>query len=271
MMKDFDGRVAVITGGASGIGMGLASKLVDEGMKIVLADIESDALEKAAETLRAKGAEVIGVQCDVSDRSQVEALAITAYEHFGNVHFLANNAGVVARHKAWESPEDWDWVLGIDLMGVIYGVQSFVPRMLASGEDGHVLNTASTAGLLAFPGIASYNVSKRGVVALSETLHHEFKKTALSVSVLCPGMVDTNIGTSERNREGIDFQPNPEQFVVRDGNENLTPDEVAEIVIDEIRQGIFWILPHKHYGQQALEQANRRISGEGPVMPYIDR
>ena len=116
-MDDFDGRVAVITGGASGIGLGLASKLADEGMKIVLADIETDALEKAAEMLRSKGSEVIGVQCDVSDRSQVEALAITAYEHFGNVHFLANNAGVVSRHKAWESPEDWDWVIGIDLMG----------------------------------------------------------------------------------------------------------------------------------------------------------
>ena len=122
------------------------------------------------------GADVLGVQCDVSDKAQVEALAITAYEHFGNVHFLANNAGVVSRHKAWEGPDDWDWVLGIDLMGVIYGVQSFVPRMLASGEPGHIMNTASTAGLLAFPGIASYNVAKRGVVALSETLHHEFAK-----------------------------------------------------------------------------------------------
>lgn len=270
-MNDFDGRVAVITGGASGIGLGLASKLADEGMKIVLADIETDALEKAAEQIRSKGSEVIGFQCDVSDRSQVEALAIAAYEHFGNVHFLANNAGVVARHKAMESPEDWDWVLGINLMGVIYGVQSFVPRMLASGESGHVMNTASTAGLLAFPGIASYNVSKRGVVALSETLHHEFKNTPLSVSVLCPGMVDTKIGTSERNREGIEYQPDPNQFLVKDGKENLTPDEVAEIIVDEIRQGIFWILPHKHYGEQALEQARRRVSGEGPVIPFVDR
>tara|TARA_B100000686_G_scaffold334745_1_gene402418 strand:- start:1713 stop:2528 length:816 start_codon:yes stop_codon:yes gene_type:complete len=271
MMDDFTGGVAVITGGASGIGFGLASKLVDEGMRIVIADIETAALEKAAEGLRAKGADVLAVQCDVSDRSEVEALAINAYEHFGNVNFLANNAGVVSRHKAWDAPDDWDWVLGIDLMGVVYGVQSFVPRMLASGEPGHVLNTASTAGLLAFPGIASYNVAKRGVVALSETLHHEFKGSALSVSVLCPGMVDTNIGTSERNREGVDFQPHPEKFVVSDANENLTPDEVAEIVVDEIRQGIFWILPHKHYGNQALEQANRRISGGGPVLPHIDR
>ena len=133
-MFDFNGRVAVITGGASGIGLGLASKLASEGMKIVLADIETSALEKAAESLRSSGADVLGIQCDVSDKAQVEALAIAAYEHFGNVHFLANNAGVVSRHKAWEGPDDWDWVLGIDLMGVIYGVQSFVPRMLASVE-----------------------------------------------------------------------------------------------------------------------------------------
>ena len=133
-MFDFNDRVAVITGGASGIGLGLASKLADEGMKIVLADIESAALERASDSLRSSGADVLGVQCDVSDKAQVEALAITAYEHYGNVHFLANNAGVVSRHKAWEGPDDWDWVLGIDLMGVIYGVQSFVPRMLASGE-----------------------------------------------------------------------------------------------------------------------------------------
>ena len=270
-MFDFNDRVAVITGGASGIGLGLASKLADEGMKIVLADIESGALERASESLRSSGADVLGVQCDVSDKAQVEALAITAYEHFGNVHFLANNAGVVSRHKAWEAPDDWDWVLGIDLMGVIYDVQSFVPRMLARGEPGHIMNTASTAGLLAFPGIASYNVAKRGVVALSETLHHEFTKTALYVSVLCPGIVDTNIGTSERNREGIEYKPEPDKFLPSEGKENLTPDEVAEIIIDEIRQDIFWILPHKHYGQQALEQANRRISGGTPVMPHIER
>jgi len=270
-MFDFNNRVAVITGGASGIGLGLASKLAKEGMRIVLADIESSALERACDSLRSSGADVLGVQCDVSDRAQVEALAITAYEHFGNVHFLANNAGVVSRHKAWEAPDDWDWVLGIDLMGVIYGVQSFVPRMLASGEPGHIMNTASTAGLLAFPGIASYNVAKRGVVALSETLHHEFAKTALSVSVLCPGIVDTNIGTSERNREGIEYKPEPDKFLPSEGKENLTPDEVANIIVDEIRQDIFWILPHKHYGEQALEQANRRISGGTPVMPHIER
>ena len=270
-MFDFNGRVAVITGGASGIGLGLASKLASEDMKIVLADIETSALEKAAESLRSSGADVLGIQCDVSDKAQVEALAIAAYEHFGNVHFLANNAGVVSRHKAWEGPDDWDWVLGIDLMGVIYGVQSFVPRMLASGEPGHILNTASTAGLLAFPGIASYNVAKRGVVALSETLYHEFQKTELSVSVLCPGIVDTKIGTSERNREGFDYKPEPDKFLPSEGKENLSPDEVADIVVDEIRQGIFWILPHKHYGEQALDQAKRRVSGGGPVMPHIER
>ena len=269
-MKDFSDGTAVITGGASGIGLGLAHRLADEGMTIILVDIEMEALQSAVDELVAKGAVAHGRICDVSDRNQVEGLAEEIFEEFGAVHFLANNAGVVARHESWGNLDDWDWVLGVDLMGVIYGVHSFVSRMLESGEPGHVMNTASTAGLLAFPTIASYNVAKRGVVALTETLHHELEGTPISVSVLCPGMVDTNIHLSERNREGVSEAS--EMATAEAGNkEQLSPSEVADIVVASIREGIFWILPHAHYGNQALEQAKRRVEGGTPVLPYVDR
>jgi NAD(P)-dependent dehydrogenase (short-subunit alcohol dehydrogenase family) len=269
-VKDFSSGNAVITGGASGIGLGLAHKLAQEGMTIILIDIEQSALESAVGELLSKGYTAHSRICDVSDRDQVEELAEGIFEEFGAVHFLANNAGVVTRHNAWESLEDWDWVLGVDLMGVIYGVHSFVPRMLASGEQGHVMNTASTAGLLAFPTIGSYNVAKRGVVALTETLHHELKGTPISTSVLCPGMVDTNIHSSERNREGSSGPSEMANAGV--GNkEELSPAMVADVVVESIQNGLFWILPHAHYGEQALEQAKRRLDGGPPVLPFVDR
>ncbi len=267
---DFSTGNAVITGGASGIGLGLADRLGEEGMTVVLVDIEEDALQLAVDGLVAKGYSAHGRICDISDRNQVEELASGVFEEFGAVHFLANNAGVVTRHKSWESLDDWDWVLGVDLMGVIYGVHSFVPRMLESGESGHVMNTASTAGLLAFPSIGSYNVAKRGVVALTETLHHELKGTSVTASVLCPGMVDTNIHWSERNREGV-ASPSEMGSAGVGNKEELSPSEVANVVVDSIQKEIFWILPHAHYGEQALEQAKRRVEGGPPVLPFVDR
>lgn len=269
-MDDYTGKNAVITGGASGIGLGLARRLADRGASLLLADIEGPALDEAAGALRGQGATVETFECDVSDRTQVAALADVAFERFGSVHFLANNAGVVTRHTPWSDLADWDWVLGIDLMGVIYGVHSFVPRMLESGEPGHVMNTASTAGLLAFPGIASYNVAKRGVVALSESMHHELRDTDVTVSVLCPGLVATRIGDSERNRDG-DAPATMQASAGTGASEELSPEQVAAIVLDAIGAGKFWILPHEHYGEQALEQARRRIDGGTPVMPRINR
>ncbi len=271
-MDEFSGRVAVITGGASGIGLGLAEKCAAEGMTLVLADIEEAALAQASAGLRDAGATVSTQVCDVSQASHLESLADHAYSTHGGVHFVANNAGVVARHEPWGPIEDWEWVLGVDLWGVIYGVNTFVPRMLEAGEPGHIMNTASTAGLLAFPGIASYNVAKRGVVALSETMHHELAGTPLSVSVLCPGLVATKIGASERNRPGsTEVDPTTEGVLMPEVSEVLTPTEVADIVFDAIRNDVFWILPHEHYGHQALEQAQRRLTGGTPVMPHIDR
>ncbi len=269
-MRDFSGGTAVITGGASGIGFGLAHRLAEEGMTIILVDVEKNALESAVDELTAKGSAAHGRICDVSDRDQVEGLAEEIFKEFGTVNFLANNAGVVTRHKSWGNLDDWDWVLGVDLMGVIYGVHSFVPRMLESGKTGHVMNTASTAGLLAFPMIGSYNVAKRGVVALSETLHHELEGTAVSVSVLCPGMVDTNIHWSERNRQGV-AKPSEMATAGKGNKEELSPAEVADIVVESIQKETFWILPHAHYGEQALEQAKRRVDGGPPVLPFVDR
>jgi NAD(P)-dependent dehydrogenase (short-subunit alcohol dehydrogenase family) len=271
-MQDFDGRAAVITGGASGIGLALAHRLAGEGMKLVLADIEEPALAAAADELRGAGAEVTTTVCDVADAGAVEALADLTWSTYGGCGFLANNAGVVTRHEPWGSLEDWKWVIDIDLWGVIYGVHHFVPRMLADGQPGHIMNTASTAGLLAFPGIASYNVAKRGVVALSETMHHELADSALSVSVLCPGVVATRIGQSERNRPGHESSSmggsvaGPGQV-----SEELTPEQVADEVVDAVRAGRFYILPHPHYGEQALRQAENRTTGGPPVVPVIQR
>ena len=270
-MNNFDGRTAVITGGASGIGLGLAERLAAEAMKLVLADIEAPVLDEAASRLRDSGADVTTFVCDVSDGSSVDALADFAFQTHGTVHVVCNNAGVVAKHESWGPLSDWEWVLGVDLWGVIHGVRAFVPRMLAAGEEGHIMNTASTAGLLAFPGIPSYNVAKRGVVALSETLYHEFENTALGVSVLCPGIVATNITKSERNRPGPDARPYESIVPHAGAAESMTPAQVADCVLDAMRSGRFWILPQEHYGAQALDQAQRRIDGGPPVMPYIDR
>lgn len=268
-MQDFEGRVAVITGGASGIGLALAHRLADEGMALVLADIEAPALDAAAAGLRDGGATVTTMVCDVADADQVGALADHAWSEHGGVHFLANNAGVVTRHEPWGSLADWKWVLDIDLWGVIHGVHHFVPRMLADGAPGHIMNTASTAGLLAFPGIASYNVAKRGVVALSETMHHELAGTELSVSVLCPGIVATRIGESERNRPGVEATPMAGS-VGTGAAEELTPEAVADEVVGAVRDGRFYILPHAHYGEQALRQAENRTTGGPPVKPVIN-
>ena len=259
-MKDFAGKVAVVTGAASGMGLAFSHKFADEGMKVVLADIESEPLSMAEAGLKAKGAEVLSVKTDVMREDAVNALADAAFERFGNVHIVCNNAGVAAtaatlRSRPWESPlSDWEWTFGVNFMGVLYGIRAFIPRMLENGEEGHIVNTASMAGLLT--GANPYNVSKHSVVCLTEGIYKEFKGMGakLSASVLCPGLIKTAILESERNRQP-EYGPatdlsaqRPELQVFSAGFEaalkaGYEPEYVADMVFDAIRDDKFYIFP----------------------------
>ena len=257
-MQDFQGKVAVVTGAASGIGRALAGKSAQEGMKVVLADVEENALKQAEAELRASGADVLAVQTDVSKAADVEALAQKAFDTYGAVHLLFNNAGVGAGITVWDSSlADWQWVLGVNLWGVIHGVHYFVPRMLAQGSEGHIVNTASSAGLIASSGLGIYKVSKHGVVTLSETLALELAQRGakIKVSALCPEWVNTRIMDAERNRPAAlqnapeEQQISPEiaaaiQAMRQVIEAGIPPSQVADTVFDAIREERFYILTH---------------------------
>jgi NAD(P)-dependent dehydrogenase (short-subunit alcohol dehydrogenase family) len=248
-MDRFQGRLAVITGAASGIGLALASRAAREGMRVVLADVEAKALETATESLRASGATVFPHQIDVRDEAEVEALANRVYNEFGAVHLLCNNAGVLNRNKpTWEhSIADWQWVLGVNVWGVVHGIRAFVPRMLASGEEGHVVNTASMAGLVTGGiGTAVYDASKHAVLSLSESLFKDLAiaQNKVSASVLCPGAVNTNIFTAERNRP-TDLSPGGAGVpgaATEFPDESFPPEEMANQVFDAVRANRFYVL-----------------------------
>jgi NAD(P)-dependent dehydrogenase (short-subunit alcohol dehydrogenase family) len=256
-VREFKGKVAVITGGASGLGLAIAHRAAREGMKLVLADIEQAALDKAVDELKRAGAEVIGVRTDVSKAADVAALAKKTISVFGKVHLLCNNAGVGGiRLKTWEaSLEDWQWVLGVNVWGVIHGVRTFTPIMLAQDEPCHMVNTASVAGLLSPSGMSVYNVSKHAVVALSETLFQDLAlaQAKLKVSVLCPAFVATGIWNSARNRPrelsvGIDAEEERRRAeevrtVLEKGK--LTARDVADMVFAAIEAEKFYILTHQ--------------------------
>jgi len=273
-MKLAAGHVAVVTGGASGIGLGMAKHFASNGMRIVLADIEVAALDAAVTELSGSGAEVIGVQTDVSQADQITALADRAYERFGAVNIVCNNAGVVNRGAAWElSLEDWEWVIGVDLWSVIHGVREFLPRMLEGGEAGHIVNTASMAGLLSFPMISPYDVAKSGVVALSEALWHELhhRNAPIGVSVLCPGLVATRIGASARNKPGAPPPAAPTgPAPVSTRNPDATamqPSEVAQHVAEAIESEQFWILTHPAYDDFVRRRAEGILDRTTVVEP----
>lgn len=202
-MEKLSGRVAVVTGGASGIGRALAETFGREGMKVVLADVEPEALATTAREIGAMGVDVLAVETDVTKQSSVDALAKKTLAAFGGVHLVCNNAGVFAGGLSWSQPlADYEWVLGVNMWGVIHGIRTFVPIMLERGDEGHIVNTASMAAVTANPYAAAYHMSKHAVLALSEVLYHELRGTGakIGVSALCPEAVATNIDASERNR-----------------------------------------------------------------------
>jgi NAD(P)-dependent dehydrogenase (short-subunit alcohol dehydrogenase family) len=246
--------VAVVTGAASGIGLALAERFAAEGMKVVMGDVEVAALDRAAAALRPRAAAVLAVRVDVSRAEDVERLAGETYAAFGAAHVVCNNAGVAVIGAAHEhSLADWQWVIGVNLWGVIHGVRAFVPRMLAGGDEGHIVNTASMAGLTTAPFMSVYDVTKHGVVALSESMYKEFEATGapLGVSVVCPGLINTSIMRSSRNRppelaDAGKMGPMAQAWAQGLADRLATgypPSEVADQVVRGIRERRFYIVP----------------------------
>ena len=263
-MQDFNGRVAVITGGASGIGLGMARAFAGAGMKLVLGDLDTEALDAVTEELTTAGAEVVGRRCDVSQPSEIEALADRAIDTYGGVNVLCNNAGIgipTATHKM--KLDDWRWIIDVDLWGPIYGVHTFLPLIEEQGE-GHINATSSMAGLIAGGMMGAYNVAKHGVVALMATLERDLRgrKSPITASVLCPGPINTNI-----SRHSVQYRPGQAkpkadgetsgkvassiQAILEKG---MDPDEVGRLVLEAIGSGQFWILTHPRWTKTLQKQ-----------------
>ena len=276
-MKDFRDRVAVVTGAASGIGRALAERFGDDGMKVVLADVEEDALRQAEAEFREKGVDVLGVRTDVSKPEEIEKLAQQTLDTFGAVHIVRNNAGVAgAWGPTWANTlDDWNWIIGVNLWGVIHGVRVFLPIMLEQGDEGHVVNTASLAGLM--PGRGIYGVTKQAVVALSESLYNELKvaDAKIGVSVLCPGWVDTNIADASRNRPAdlartVDAMPDPQREAIDKTVRNflktgLQPSAVADQVLEAIRDDKLYIITHPEMDFIIRERFDNILSRTNPT------
>jgi NAD(P)-dependent dehydrogenase (short-subunit alcohol dehydrogenase family) len=278
-MQEFKGKVAVITGAASGIGRGIAERCLSEGMKVVLADIEEANLTRAETELKTQGGTVLGIRTDVSKRSDVELLARRALDAFGEVHLLFNNAGVAAGATPWDATwNDWEWVIGVNLWGVIHGVKVFTPLMLAQNTECHIVNTSSAAGLIV-GGISSpYGVTKHAVVALSESLYLALQQrnSLVKVSVLCPGLVRTNIADAERNRpaelrnQPVTMTPEMQAGVaaLKAAIEaGMPPLQVADVVFDAIKNEQFYILPHPEWIEVIQLRTDKLLRMENPQSP----
>jgi NAD(P)-dependent dehydrogenase (short-subunit alcohol dehydrogenase family) len=279
-MENFIGKVAVITGAASGIGLGIADRCAREGMKIVLADIEKNVLKQVEKKFKTSGADVIAVATDVSKFSDIQALARKTLDTFGGVHLLFNNAGVSSHGtNVYESCNaDWEWFIGVNLMSVVYGVQEFVPLMLKQETDCHIINTASTLGLTTAPGMGPYNVTKHGIVSLSETLYQELaeQKSKIKVSVLCPGFVNTRILESNRNRPRevqnnkaggqMTAENNEIDQSMRESVETgISPAQVADCVFNALRDEKFYILTHPEYKEKVRTRMTNILQDRNPV------
>lgn len=263
-MQDFTDRVAVVTGGASGIGLGMSRAFAQRGMKLVIADLDETTLEKVVDEFTAAGVQAVGKQCDVSKLSEVEALAATALDTYGAVHVMCNNAGVGIPTSARNMKlDDWKWIIDVDLWGPIYGVKVFLPIIEEAGE-GHINATSSMAGLISSQMMGAYNVAKHGVVALMAAVERELraKKSLVRASVLCPGPINTNI-----SHNSVTFRPNkakPKTDGERAGKmasniqasleQGMDPDEVGELVASAIEQEKFWILTHPRWAKAVQKQ-----------------
>lgn len=264
-MRDLTGKTAFVTGGASGIGFALGAAFAKAGMKVMLADIEPGPLTAAVDTLRQGGAEIRGVTCDVADPASVAQAAQASFETFGNVHLLCNNAGVAGGSGIDDiSLENWRWVLDVNLMGVLHGIHAFLPHMRGHGEGGHIVNTASLAGLQGGLGFSPYATSKFGVVAMSEGLSLELEPLGIGVTVLCPGYVRTRISDSMRNRQqryGSARAPDPASpggrlasEIARHLQSGLDPAAVADLVVSAVRSGELYVFTHPEMHHEVEER-----------------
>jgi NAD(P)-dependent dehydrogenase (short-subunit alcohol dehydrogenase family) len=274
-MRELEGRVAVVTGGASGIGRALARRFAVDGMRLVLADVEAAPLADAVAELRAAGAEAIGVEADVARAVDVEALRDRTLEHFGAVHVVCNNAGVGGGGIIDAPLALWEWTIGVNLMGVVHGVHTFLPLLLEQ-DEGHIVNTASLAGLGGVAGLGIYCTTKFAVVGLSESLHHDLvaRSSAVGVSVLCPGFVQTRIGESARNAppavaewvQTPDAQATAE-FAQALADAGIAPEIVADAVRDAIVDQTFFVVPHEHAAVATTRaRADWMAGGEPPAI-----
>jgi len=269
-MKELSERVAVVTGAASGIGLAAAERFLQEGMRVVLADVEQPRLEAETQRLAATGADVLGIYCDVRDPRSVESLAEQTLSRFGAVHVAFNNAGVVPVGPLLDTtPADWRWVIDVNLLGVVYGSITF-GRIMRDAEVGHIVNTASQSGHQTVPSYGMYAATKHGVVGLSETLYRELEGTGVGVSCLCPGIVKTRFFESERNRDdGVQLTAaqiaSQASIRERTAERGLAPNEVAGFIVDAIHNEHFWIFTHRDTPRHAALRHEDIAAGRNPT------
>jgi len=287
MISDFKGKTAVLTGAGSGFGLECARIGARLGMNLVLVDVQQDALDRVEAEMKAAGATVLALKVDVASAESMEALAQSVFERFGAPHLVFNNAGVGAGGLVWEnSVKDWEWVLGVNLWGVVHGVRLFTPMMLEAARNdaawrGHIVNTASMAGLLTPPNMGIYNVSKHAVVSLTETLYQDLRLVTdqVSASVLCPYFVPTGISQSQRNRPGELAAEEPTRSMLIGqamsdkavGSGKVTAGEVAQKVFDAVAADQFYIFSHPKALGNVQSRMESIVQGRNPADPFLER